>query len=108
VLFRSSLFVVYYIRTQEALMMKNISCAERSIRIVIGLGIIGWGIFASNWWGALGLLPIITGLVSFCPLYKMLGVCCPFFKNKEGQGSGCCSTPDKQDKPKSGGCCGCK
>jgi hypothetical protein len=75
-------------------MMKNMSKKQRSSMIVIGLGIIGWGIFASNWWGLVGLLPLVSGLLGFCVLCNFAGKC-----SLPKQGS--------EDKPKSGGsCCG--
>jgi hypothetical protein len=83
--------------------MKNLSKVERVIRVVVGGGILGWGIAVRSWWGIVGLALIISGLIGFCALYKVMGACCPLFGNKAGQGSGCCS---KQDKPKRDGC-GC-
>lgn len=76
-------------------MMKNMGNAERVIRIVIGAVIIGWGIYARNWWGAVGLLPLVTGLVGFCGLYAVVGKYCPCCRNDAGQGGGCCSKPGK-------------
>jgi len=76
-------------------MKKNIGNPERVARIVIGAVIIGWGIYARNWWGALGLLPLVTGLVGFCGLYAIAGKYCPCCKNTPGQGGGCCSNQGK-------------
>jgi hypothetical protein len=82
--------------------MKNMSNVERIVRIVIGAVILIWGIAVRSWWGAIGLIPLITGLIGFCALYKVMGTCCPFTKKNESQSGGCCA---KKDKP-SGGCCG--
>jgi len=41
--------------------------ACRPIRIVVGLALIGYGVFSGNAWFYLGALPLIAGLVNFCP-----------------------------------------
>jgi hypothetical protein len=60
-------------------MKKNIHPAERVIRIIVGLLIASlafWG--PQNYWFLLGLIPVITGLVGWCPPYQMLGIStCP-------------------------------
>jgi hypothetical protein len=47
----------------------NIGKTDRIIRIIIGLVIIAVGIVYKSWWGAIGLLPIITAITGFCLLY---------------------------------------
>ena len=39
----------------------------RPIRIVAGLALIGYGIYSGNAWFYLGALPLIAGIVNFCP-----------------------------------------
>ena len=46
---------------------------DRIIRVVLGLIIIGIGIYNQSWWGAVGLLPLLTGLMGYCALYSVLG-----------------------------------
>ncbi|MBK6910340.1 MAG: DUF2892 domain-containing protein [bacterium] len=55
-------------------MTMNVGSADRVIRIVIGLAVIGWGIWAKNWWGALGVVPLFTAMINWCPLYTVCGV----------------------------------
>ncbi|PIE47244.1 MAG: hypothetical protein CSA42_04680 [Gammaproteobacteria bacterium] len=55
-------------------MKPNMGSTERTLRIIAGLVIIGLGYYFKNWWGAVGLIPLLTGFVSFCPLYKILGL----------------------------------
>jgi hypothetical protein len=51
---------------------------DRIIRVVLGLIIIGIGIYNQSWWGAVGLLPLLTGLMGYCALYSVLGInTCP-------------------------------
>lgn len=47
---------------------------DRSIRIVIGLVLIGLAATgAVGWWGWLGLLPLATGAIGWCPPYALFG-----------------------------------
>ncbi len=52
----------------------NIGKYERVIRVVAGLAIIAWGVYAKNWWGAVGAVPFLTGFIGWCPPYAMLGI----------------------------------
>ena len=40
----------------------------RPIRIVVGLTLIGIGIYSGNAWFYLGVVPLIAGITNFCPL----------------------------------------
>ncbi len=61
--------------------MKNAGSIDRIIRVIVGLAVIGWGIYAQNWWGALGAIPLFTGLIGWCPAYTLLGIkTCPMKK----------------------------
>jgi hypothetical protein len=77
--------------------MKNMSNAERIIRVAIGVVIIGWGLWVKSWWCAIGIVPLLTGIVGWCGLYQVMKNCCPFSKNKDNKKT--------DEKPKSGGCC---
>lgn len=62
-------------------MVKNVGTIDRVLRILIGLALVGWGLYAKNWIGVIGIIPILTGIVSFCPLYKLFGLStCPLKK----------------------------
>ena len=52
----------------------NIGSTERLLRIIVGVVIIALGIYYGSWWGVIGLVPLLTGLSCFCPLYSMLGM----------------------------------
>lgn len=56
-------------------MQRNVGNAERIVRIVIGLGIVGLAVFGpKNPWAWLGLVPLLTGLAGWCPAYRLLGL----------------------------------
>ena len=51
-------------------MMKcNVGQTDRLLRIIIGLVILVLGYINENWWGLIGLLPLLTGLFRCCPAY---------------------------------------
>jgi len=50
-------------------MKKNIGSKDRAVRLFAGLIIIFAGLYYQSWWGALGLVPVITALIHWCPLY---------------------------------------
>lgn len=55
-------------------MLKNVGSADRNIRIGLGVVIIIVGVALQSWWGLIGLLPLLTAGISFCPLYAVLGM----------------------------------
>mgnify|MGYP005841601301 FL=1 len=55
-------------------MKENVGGFDRVFRIVAGLGIIGAGVAMGSWFGALGLIPLVTGLTRRCPMYCPLKV----------------------------------
>ena len=61
----------------------NVGGADKIIRIAVGLIIIVLGFVYSSWWGLIGLIPLITGLASQCPLYLPFGISTCKVKNKE-------------------------
>ena len=60
-------------------MKKNIHPVERVIRVVAGAGLMSlafWG--PANYWFLLGVVPMATGLLGWCPPYALLGIStCP-------------------------------
>lgn len=55
-------------------MKRNVGSADRTIRIIVGLGAIAAGIAYGSWWGAIGAVPLVTGLIGWCPPYSLLGI----------------------------------
>lgn len=63
-------------------MQTNVGGIDRIVRAVIGLALI-----ALTWagtigpWGWIGVVPLLTAALGFCPLYTMLGFSsCPMKK----------------------------
>lgn len=62
-------------------MEQNVGGIDRDARIVMGIGIIGLGIYYQSWLGLLGVPILITGILGYCWLYKFLGIStCPVKK----------------------------
>jgi hypothetical protein len=55
-------------------MKVNVGSLDKVVRVVVGLVIIGVGLAFKSWWGAIGVIPLVTAAVGFCPLYTLLGV----------------------------------
>ena len=55
-------------------MKKNVGGFDKVFRIVAGLGIIGAGVYFQSWWGVVGLVPLLTAAIGWCPLYAPLGI----------------------------------
>jgi hypothetical protein len=54
--------------------MTNEGTIDRGARIVIGLGILSLAFVGPQTpLGYLGVIPLLTGLVGFCPLYRLFG-----------------------------------
>jgi len=56
--------------------MKNVGGIDKNLRIVAGIALIASAIFVPvmNPWGYIGVVPLLTGLFNFCPLYPLLGI----------------------------------
>ena len=55
-------------------MIRNVGSFDKTIRIIAGLVIIILGFRYESWWGLIGLVLLITGLLSICPVYRLLGI----------------------------------
>lgn len=56
-------------------MKKNIHPIERIVRIVVGLGLVACAFVGpQNPWFLLGLVPLATGLIGWCPPYAIFGI----------------------------------
>ena len=56
-------------------MTKNVGTVDRSVRIIVGLGVLSLAFLGPHTpWGYLGLVPLATGLIGWCPAYLSLGI----------------------------------
>lgn len=54
---------------------RNIGNTERILRVIVGLAIISLAFVGpKSPWAWLGLAPVITGLLGWCPPYALLGI----------------------------------
>ena len=54
-------------------MKKNIGTIDRVIRFVVGAGLIAWAVFGGPIWAWIGVVPLLTALIRFCPAYTLFG-----------------------------------
>ncbi|BCG64926.1 MAG: hypothetical protein methR_P2719 [Methyloprofundus sp.] len=64
-------------------MQANVGGLDKKIRIAAGIIIIGTGALMQSWWGAIGIVPLATALINWCPAYLPLGI-------------STCNTPDSE------------
>jgi len=55
-------------------MKKNVGKGDKTFRIILGLVILILGIIYGSWWGLIGLIPLGTALIGWCPLYLPFGI----------------------------------
>ncbi len=55
-------------------MKSNVGNIDKAVRLILALGIGAAGFYFKSWWGLLAILPLVTGLFSFCPAYTILGL----------------------------------
>lgn len=48
---------------------------DRLLRVIVGLALISLVFVGPKViWGWVGIVPLLTGLIGFCPLYTILGI----------------------------------
>ncbi len=89
-------------------MKKNVGTIDRVIRVVAGATLLSF-VFTHEsdlrWLGLIGILPLVSGLIGYCWMYKLCkcSTCC--CSGKADKSEGACGCGDKC----AGGCgCGCK
>lgn len=65
-------------------MKANVGSVDRVVRIILGLAILAAGYFYQSWWGLIGIVPLGTALIGWCPLYAPLGLSTCSTKQRAG------------------------
>jgi hypothetical protein len=58
-------------------MKANVGSIDKILRIVVGLALIAMAVMnvaPIGVWGWIGVIPLVTGLAGFCPLYSLIGM----------------------------------
>lgn len=56
-------------------MEANVGKTDRIIRIVVGLVLLSLVFIGpQTLWGLIGIVPLATAFINFCPAYKLLGM----------------------------------
>ena len=56
-------------------MKRNEGTIDRVVRVALGVALLAL-VFVGpqTWLGLIGVVPLVTGLVGYCPLYRVLGL----------------------------------
>ena len=55
-------------------MTQNIGSIDRGLRIVVGLALIGLTLAGNiGPWGWIGVVPLATAVIGWCPAYSLIG-----------------------------------
>ncbi len=58
-------------------MVCNVGGIDKVLRAVVGLALLSLMFVldgTARWWGLIGLVPLGTALLSYCPLYSVIGL----------------------------------
>lgn len=62
-------------------MKTNVGGIDKILRIVVGIALVAWAILGGPVWAWIGVLPILTGVMGWCPAYTLIGLnTCPLKK----------------------------
>ncbi len=56
-------------------MQANVGGMDKIARIVVGLALLAMTVVGpKTMWGLIGVVPLATGLLNFCPAYTLFGI----------------------------------
>ncbi|ABE38499.1 YgaP family membrane protein [Rhodopseudomonas pseudopalustris] len=59
-------------------MTVNVGMIDRLLRAIVGAGLIYWALTGGPIWAWVGVVPLLTAAIGFCPAYTLLGIkTCP-------------------------------
>jgi hypothetical protein len=83
------------------MMKKNVGGADRIVRFVAGIAIMGAGVYFQSWWGLLGVAVFGTAIFKTCFLYNLIGMStCPVEDKAPAEGK--TQTPTSTTPPTAG------
>jgi hypothetical protein len=64
----------------------NVGGIDRTLRVLVGLGALSLLVVLegnARWFGLIGLVPLLTAALGYCPLYALLGISsCPLERKR--------------------------
>lgn len=66
-------------------LMTNVGGLDRTVRIIVGFVLVYLAAIGDiGWWGWIGAIPLVTGIIGSCPAYTLLGIrTCPLAQQEE-------------------------
>ncbi|KAI5916715.1 DUF2892 domain-containing protein [Thauera sp. 2A1] len=62
-------------------MKTNVGGMDKIVRILAGIALIAWALMGGPVWAWIGVVPLATGLMGWCPAYTLFGMnTCPLQK----------------------------
>ena len=55
-------------------MKTNVGGIDKIIRILAGVALIAWALMGGPVWAWIGVVPLATGLLGWCPAYTLFGM----------------------------------
>ena len=56
----------------------NVGGIDKILRIAVGLALIAWALVGGPVWAWVGVVPLATGAIGWCPAYTLFGMnTCP-------------------------------
>ncbi len=56
----------------------NVGTIDKILRIVVGIALVGWALSGGPLWAWIGIVPLATALIGWCPAYSLFGIStCP-------------------------------
>lgn len=63
--------------SMETDMTKNMGGVDRALRVVAGIGLLAFALLSDStyaWAGWIGVVPLATAMLGWCPAYSMVGL----------------------------------
>ncbi len=54
--------------------LKNIGLIDKGLRLIVGAALVAWAVMGGPIWAWIGMLPLATAVMGWCPAYSLIGV----------------------------------